>query len=166
MAGLSKIRRETGFTLVELIVIMGILTVLLSLATLEFKKYSVKSAIEGQTRVMMSDLTKIRSEALFEKRRRAVKFTSTAFSVYSSEVSTVSPVQTKSLSYPLTLTDVPDPLVFTGRGLLEGVSDGAAVCIGPAGNEAGVDSIVLNTTRVHIGKRNGTNCQASDIETK
>ncbi len=166
MAEPSKRRRETGFTLVELIVIMGILTVLLSLATLEFKKYSVKSAIEGQTRVMMSDLTKIRSEALFEKRKRAVKFTSSTFSVYSSEVSTVSPVQTKSLSYPLALTNVPDPLVFTGRGVLEGVDDGAVVCVGPAGNEATIDAIVFNTTRVQIGKRNGTNCQTSDIETK
>lgn len=156
-----------GFTLVEVIVTMAILAILLSLATLEFNKYSVKAAIEGQTRVIMSDLTRIRSEALFEKRSRAVKFTSTTFTVYSSGVATGSPVQSKRLTYPLVLTDVPDPLVFNGRGLMEGVDAGGAACVEPAGNEGGIDSIVFNTTRLQIGKRrNGTNCQEDNIDTK
>lgn len=162
----SKKRRDAGFTLVEVIVTMAILAIIMSIATLEFQKNSVKTAIEGQTRVMMADLAKIRSEALFEKRRRAVKFTSTTFSFYSSEVSTVSPVQVKTLSYPLVLTGVPDPLVFNGRGLMEGVDAGGAVCIEPAGNEGAIDSIVFNTTRLQIGKRNGTNCQTNSIVAK
>lgn len=162
-----KKRRDAGFTLVEVIVTMAILAILLSLATLEFSKYSVKTAIEGQTRVMMSDLTKVRSEALFEKRSRAVKFTSTTFTVYSSGVATGSPVLTKTLSYPLVLTGIPDPLVFNGRGLMEGVDAGGAACIEPSGNEGGIDSIVFNTTRLQIGKRrNGTNCQEDNVDTK
>ena len=155
-----------GFTLVELVVLVGIMAILLSMATMEFNKMTTKSQIENQTRGVLADLMTIRTEALFQKQPRAVKITSTTFSVYSSAVTSGAPVLRKTLSYPMVFTDFPDPLVFSSRGLVEGVTTPAIICIEPAGNAGAVDSIVINTTRLEIGKRNGADCQTEDIETK
>jgi len=154
-----------GFTIVELVVVVGILTILLSIATMQFNSYSTKSAIESQTRTVLTDLVAVRNEALFQKRRRAVKLTSTSFWVYSSAATTGTPVQRKTLRHPVLLAGLPDPLVFNGRGIIEGIDSGA-ICIEPAGNAGVIDSIVLGTTHLQTGKRNGTECQIDDIETR
>jgi len=154
-----------GFTLVELIAVIAVAAILLSIAMLQFNRFSLKGAIENQTKIMFTDLMTVRSEALFEKRRRAVKLTATTFAVYSSGLATGTPVLQKSLRYPLVFNGVPDPVIFNGRGLIEGVSSGA-MCIEPSGNPGVIDSIVLDATRIQMGKRDGTACQTSDIDTK
>ena len=157
---------DDGFTIVELVVVVGIFTILLSIATMEFNKYSTKSAIESQTKAMYADLMTLRSDALFRKQRRAVKITSTSFSIYPSELATGTPLQTRTLAYPVVLGDLPDPLVFNSRGMIEGLVSGEGICIEPVGNLGAVDSILIETTRMHIGKRNGSDCDSEDIEAK
>lgn len=156
---------QEGFTLVEILMVTIIAGILLTMATLQFNRYTVKTAIESQTKAMYGDLVTVRSQALFEKRRRAVKITSTTFTVYSSGVASGKPVYRKTLQYPVVFSAVPDPIVFSGRGIVEGGTSGG-ICVEPAGNAGAVDSLVVNATRIQIGKRNGTSCQTSSIETK
>jgi prepilin-type N-terminal cleavage/methylation domain-containing protein len=155
-----------GFTLVELVMVLAIAGVLIAIGMLQFSTYTKKSAIEAEVRTMFSDLMTARTQALFEKRDRAVMMTATTFAVYSSTVTTVAPVLSRTLPYSVVSNSMPDPLVFNSRGIVFGVSN-ASICIEPDDNPGGVDSLVISTTRIQIGKRDtGAACNASNIKTK
>lgn len=160
--------RKNGFSLVELLVVIAILTTLLSIATLMFNQYTKKSIIEGQVRTMFTDLMTVRSQALFEKRDRAVTVTATTFSVYSSDQATGTPVLQRDLKYRVTSNSMPYTFKFNSRGIIDGV-DNASICIEPSDNPGGIDSLVIYTTRIQMGKRDaGADCSAdnNNIKTK
>ncbi|MBI5657285.1 MAG: prepilin-type N-terminal cleavage/methylation domain-containing protein, partial [Geobacter sp.] len=89
--------RQHGFTLVELMIVICIAGILIAIATLQFNTYVTKTNIEAQTKMLFSDLMKVRSEALFQKRARAVSITENQFIVYSSNVASGAPRETKTL---------------------------------------------------------------------
>ena len=157
--------RQNGFSLVELVVVIAILAILLSIATLQFNQYIKKSVIEGQVRTMYTDLMTVRSQALFEKRDRTVTVTATTFSVYSSNLATGTPVLQRVLKYNVTNSSMPYTVKFNSRGVIDGVN--ASICIEPSDNPAAIDSLVLFTTRIQMGKRNaGATCNSENITTK
>lgn len=154
---------RAGFTLIELLVVMLIIGILLSVGTFQFNQFLRKSEAEGQTRKLYGDLMELRSQALFEKRSKTVKFTATAYSTYSSTVTAtgVSPVYISTLKRPITRNNSSD-IVFDSRGMLpNAASDNQTICVTEE-NDAAVDSIVVSMTRVQLGKRNG-GCIAADI---
>lgn len=155
--------RQNGFSLVELIVVIAILAILLSIVTLQFNQYTKKVAIEGQVRTMYTDLMTVRSQALFEKRDRTVTVTAATFSVYSSGLATGTPVLQRALKYSVNST--PYTVKFNSRGVIDGAN--ASICIEPNDNPGAIDSLVLSTTRIQMGKRNaGADCSAANIKTK
>lgn len=161
--------RQNGFSLVELIVVIAILAILLSIATLQFNQYVMKSAIESQVRTMFTDLMAVRSQALFEKRDRAVRVTATTFSIYSSGLATGTPVLQRDLKYSVIVnSSLPYTVTFNSRGVIDAVQN-ASICIEPSGNPGAIDSLVLSKTRIQMGKRDaGTTCSAdnNNIKTK
>lgn len=166
MAAAKTIRGSGGFSVVELVVVLGIFTILLSLAVMQFNSYSRKNAIESQTKTLLADLVQVRNDALFSKQRLAVKVTGTTFAAYPSASASGTPTVSKTFSYPVVLDGVPDPLIFNGRGIAEGGAE-AAICIEPAGNEGVIDSVVVQATRLQMGKRkNGTDCEIDNIDIK
>lgn len=164
-SGACRMNRN-GFTLIELLVVVGIAGILFTLTTIEFRRNTVKTAIEGQVRLMNSDLTDARTKALFQKQNVAVRITSTNLRVYASADATGAPVITRTLRYPVSLSGVPDPIVFTTRGIIDSIDSGS-VCIEPNINLGAFDSLVLSTTRIHTGKRNdGTACSPANVVVK
>ncbi|HBG08249.1 MAG: hypothetical protein A2075_06725 [Geobacteraceae bacterium GWC2_58_44] len=145
--------RERGFTIVELIVAMVIISVLLTLAMIQFNSYTRKSQIESQMRMIYADLAEVRVKSLFQKRPRAVIISGSQFSFYSSTVTSgIPPVARKTLSYGVRSNDE-GQIDFDANGFLSNIdSGGRGICLTMGSNPATVDSLVLSTTRIHLGK--------------
>lgn len=151
-----------GITLVELIVVVAIIGTLMTIATLQFNRYTRKAAVEAQVREMYADLMQARSQALFQKRARSVRITTTGFAIYSTTDTSVSPAQQRTLKVPVT------PASFTIDFETNGMTNNnGSICIQQADNPGAIDSIVVATTRIQMGKRKtGGACVSADIDTK
>lgn len=152
-----------GFTLVELIVVIGIAAVLTTLATLGWNRMTTKAAIEGQIKTVHADLLRIRLEALYGKRERRVDIDGINFKMYSSNVQTTNPQQIKNFKYPFNASRT---VIFNTSGLASGYE--GSVCVDPYSNlavenSAYVDSLVVTDGRISLGKRTGSGCVSDDI---
>jgi len=150
---------RSGFTLVEILVVIGIISLLLSIGTIQFSRYTLKYETESQIRKLYGDLLEIRSQALFEKKSRALSLAAASYSLYSSTDTTAPPVSTVTLKRPITNNGGAD-IVFDTRGMLAGSQ---TICVSGE-NDAAIDSIVVSMARVQMGKRKGgTACNADNI---
>lgn len=144
--------RQNGFSLIELIVVMSIIGILLSIATLNFSQWQRKSGIENQTKMLYSDLMTVRSEALFRKQDRSITLTATQFSVFPGNDITAPPVLQRNLSFPVTWlpTGASLRIDFDTRGI---PAPERSICVEPDDNPGTYDSIVVSSTRIKMGKR-------------
>ena len=154
--------RQRGFSLIELVVAIAIISILLSMATMSFNYYNRKSRIEDQIKSVYSDIVKHRTEAMFKRTAESIKYTTTTFAFYSSSVVTVQPVYQRILKYPMNSSGS-GQIDFDERGLSTPGSN-ASICVS-ASNEAAYDSIVVGTVRTQMGKSNGT-CTDANIQPK
>jgi len=157
-----------GFSLIELVVVIGLIAILLSMATFGFSRYSLKAKMASQTRLLYGDLMEYRSKALYEKKSWTFKLSATGYAIYSSPITTVTPVSTKNLRYSIESTM---PIIeFDSHGRITQkvdidtiISADGAICISGA-NDAVVDSLAVYSTMVGIGKRkDGFSCAAANI---
>ncbi|MFZ3207567.1 MAG: prepilin-type N-terminal cleavage/methylation domain-containing protein [Geobacteraceae bacterium] len=159
--------RQGGFTLVELMVVIAVMAILLSIATLNWNEMQKKTAIESQIKTMHADLMEIRLQALYGKRARSVVISGQVYKSYSSQVITSTPLETKQLRYPVTWNGG-GSLTFNAQGL---TNDQGSICVLPTGstaviNSAAVDSIVVSQARINLGKRTEGACNSANIEQK
>jgi prepilin-type N-terminal cleavage/methylation domain-containing protein len=160
--------RNHGFTLVELLIVIAVMAILGTIATRSWNSMQKKAAIETQAKTMFGDLMDVRSQALYTKRARSVVISSSLFKIYSSSVTTVSPVSQKSLRYPVVWSSA-GAVKFDSSGLASGSQ--RSLCIDPDNdltvvNEATVDSLVISAARINLGKRTGGDCVTNNIEQK
>ena len=156
---------QKGFSLIELVITIGVISILLSIATLEFNKYMTKSHIESQVKMMYSDMMNARAEALMQKSDRSIKVDTTpkVFSVHPSSDGSGTPLLQRTLKFQLD-SDHGNPVAFDTRGV---ASIAKAICVGANGNPAAVDSIIISETRIQLGKRQtGGACDNAHIDAK
>lgn len=163
----GRLWRCQGFSLIEMICIVAIISILLAIGSLQFRDYMQRARMEAQTRLLFSQLSKTRVNAICQRRGARVMVFVDRFEVYSSltDGSAVGPVETHRVSYPLISKNLDlvqgASVDFDERGV---TNDWTSVCIEPAGSGA-VDSVVVAATRIGIGKRGKGNVCESDYIT-
>lgn len=155
-------RTDRGFTLVELVVVISIIVILTTIATLSWNRMSMKAAVEGQIKTIHADMMRIRLEALYAKQERLVKVEGSTFKIYPSNVDTDEPLEVKSFKYPFNATKV---IIFNTSGLASGYE--GSVCVTPSvANDSYVDSLVVTDGRISLGKKTTGEACVSDKITK
>ncbi len=167
--------RERGFTLIELMVVIAVMGIMMVIATHNWHEMVIKSAIESENRELYADLMEVRLQALHTKTARSVDINGLQFRVYSTADTSVAPILTKQLRYPVDL-QVNGPLTFDTQGLATGAllppDDSInSLCVNPDGavtaTQAAEDSIVISRTKISLGKRqNGGVCANTAIDKK
>jgi type IV fimbrial biogenesis protein FimT len=172
---------HTGFSLVELLVVIVLISTLLTVATLNFHDMQVKSNVESQVRNMATDINEIRLRALTMKQRHTIVLNknSYTFQSYSTEempkcsggvpagvsipgkpvTVVVNSLKKSSGSYYAgsCLNIGGDTIEIDARGML--VGSPATVFIDYPGKTASLDCLIIHTIRVNPGSTNGANCE-------
>jgi len=163
-------QKESGFSLVELMVVIGITAILLSIGTLNFSSWQRKSQIERQAREMLADFNSARSESIFRKKRHSIVLNSTAtgyvFKRYSSEnenrTTGGSVLFTKTSSYQYAKeagASAADQIFqFDILGFNATPADLDTIRINPVDSGAAFDCLVISASRTNIGKMEGGSC--------
>lgn len=162
--------RQRGFTLIELLIVIAIMGVLLTLASLNYGSMQSKAEIEREVATIYSSLMEVRLQALHTKTARAVAVSGKQFSIYSSQETSVAPRSVSTLAYPMVMNSGADRVVFDARGMMVGVAD-AAICVDPSGtlaeNAGNTDAVHVSATKIYMGKRpSGGACVPADIDQK
>lgn len=147
-----------GFTLVELIVVMGIIAIISAIATFNWNRMVTKAAAEGQIKTVHADMMALRLEALYGKRERRVEFSGKTFMIYSSNIKTTAPLISKPFKYNFTGRS---DFVFNTSGMASGYE--GSVCVDVV-SDGYVDSLVVTDGRISLGKKTGSDCVSKYIE--
>ncbi len=148
---------NSGFSLIEILVTLTIVGIILATGSLQFNSYVTKGAIERQTRELYAEFMAIRTAAITQQKTKIVKMTPTAFTFYSS-ISGGGGTVVKNLSKPITwtgkaLSETEMMIIFNEQGAFDLANNGnISICVKPTVENAQVDSIVVFSTRVHLGK--------------
>lgn len=158
---------EQGFSLVELIIVIGLMGILLALAVPPFQEWMAKSSVETQVRQVAADINEVRVRAFTMKRRHSITFKaySAVFRMYSSETYSSPdkgiPVLGGTRVYRFGLAKKNGSMYsgevyeFDERGLL--VDLGATLFFTGTGTSSAIPNcLTLHTIRVNIGKKNSS----------
>ena len=157
-------KAQAGFSLTELIIVIAVIAIVLSIATLDFGKMQKKGQTEKQIRQMFADVEHARQTAMFSKRPTAVLLQpdSYVFKQYSSEnedPAAGAELSKQKVSYLLTAADgssiAGETAVFDKRGA---VGSEITLKANPSESGASVDCIVIGILRTGMGKIESDKC--------
>ncbi len=160
-----------GFSLIELLAVMGIMAILLGLATLNFNNWLRRSNIEKEVKELYSDMMFVRQQALVTGLTHEIQFASASrvvFRRYSSEHDAVGTVvRTRDLPYAIEISAPSETeLTFNSRGMLVETTP-KSVCVFSK-CEPPLDSIYITQSRINMGKiiNQGAPCAQANITLK
>lgn len=154
---------ESGFSLVELVVVIGIMGILFSIVALNFNQWLIKNRVEAQVRKMVTDFSELRVKAFTTKQRHSITVNrlSYVFKSYSSvnediDEGVIIPSGTYTVEFPLKENSSTDHVntVFDidSRGLISAI--GGTIYLDYQNASPVVDCLTLNFARINPGKRN------------
>lgn len=160
---------ESGFSLVELVVVIGIMGILFSIVAINVNQWLVKHRVEAQVRQMATDFGELRVKAFTTKQRHSITVNqaSYVFKSYSSEDEplfsggTIIPSGTHTVEFSLKSSSGTnyDGTVFEidSRGMMWRL--GTIYLDSPDVSPA-VDCLTVHFIRINPGKRNAawSNC--------
>jgi prepilin-type N-terminal cleavage/methylation domain-containing protein len=166
-----------GFSLVELLVVLGLAAILMTLATLQTKQWQEKSSIEGQATTLYGGLMEARQRAMNLKQPTSVVVKPASLLTYSTSTTSAGVGAQKSSSLKYKILSGSSQVASTGEKITfneDGfTANNISLCIEPSGsaldlNSAAFDSIVVHGLRIRMGKRNGegASCAESNINLK
>lgn len=158
--------KSRGFALTELVVILAIMGILMTIATINYNNWSRKYAIEAQVKELHSDITSVRLRAIATKLTHRVTLNPNTLSISflnDAGVQTTLPGYPKNLKYPIVQfssgalsafsnTDVD----FNERGYLSDL--GLTIAVGIGLGDAALNCLAIHTARVNMGRINGNSC--------
>lgn len=161
-----------GFSLIELIVTMGIISILLGIATISFNQWIRRYNIEKEVKEVYADLMYVRQQALVTGMNHEVEFSSAnriVFRRYSSEGDAVgTEIRRRDLPYPITISDPGSKEIgFNSRGMMTEIIP-KSVCVFSE-YDATLDSVYITQSRINVGKiknQGSLNCAKDNITLK
>ena len=166
--------RQSGFSMVEMLITLTIIGLLVTIATLSFNRMTRKSNIESQIKQMHADLMTVRIWAMDRNACHFVLLNSNgSYSVYEDQpppnntclysAADGQPLLSKSATNPALWNNAAPSsnvyLIFNNRGLASvstGSIPGSISITDTVG--AAYDCILVETTRTSIGKMSGGTC--------
>jgi prepilin-type N-terminal cleavage/methylation domain-containing protein len=150
-----------GLSLIELVVVLSVLAILLSVATLDFNSWQRKYQTESQTREMFADLEQFRLNAI-QRKQRSVAFIGPKSYVFRTYTSAAQPlaggtvVFRKTLDYEirkdlaLTVFNIAsDVIEFDTRGYTNNLM---TIIATPVQYSAGDNCIIVSTGQTNLGR--------------
>lgn len=162
-----------GFTLIEILIVIALIGILLSVASLQFSDYIRKGAIERQTKELYADLMATRTAAVTQRSAKRVIITPSVFTFVSSALGSGSVRTTRDLSKQITwagkASSTSTQIIFDERGTfnIDIANGNTTICVEPSLESAQYDSIVVFSTRLHLGKvAFGGACKSANVTVK
>jgi prepilin-type N-terminal cleavage/methylation domain-containing protein len=154
--------KENGFTMVELIVCMVIISILLIIATLNFSAWSRKHNMEAQVKQMYTDLLSAKVDSMHKRQQLTMNvFVNTnGYDITNSTGAVVQP--RKTLIYPVTTSagvGTNLSLTFDVNGLNLTANAPQTICLQTNDSSLAYDAIIIDQVKVNLAKRNtGGSC--------
>ena len=64
--------KNAGFSLIELVIVIGLIGIILAIATVNFNSWTKKAQVESQTRTLFANLNQARVDAMQHKQPRSI----------------------------------------------------------------------------------------------
>ncbi|MCM0083691.1 prepilin-type N-terminal cleavage/methylation domain-containing protein [Geomonas sp. Red32] len=157
---------ERGYSLVEMMVVIGIIAILLAVGTLRFREYFRNYQVESQARGIQADIMRVKATAIYQRRPVRLKVYPTRLETYSTATDRdggAEPVDVRVLDYPVVQSKTGNVLDFDETGTTE---NERTICT-EGGEGAAVDSVVVGNIRVRIGKlASGSDCHGESVTSR
>lgn len=157
-----------GFSIIELVVVIGLLAIMLSLATLDFGSWQRKSRVERYTKELFSDIQDARMKAAFTKKVQRLEFGAqqVVFRSFSSE-GDIGGTIVKTKNLPLAFTrNTADLIDFDTRGVLSNPI--VQVLCFTTTEDAAYDALIITPALTSMGKvtNRGSACARTNVTQK
>jgi prepilin-type N-terminal cleavage/methylation domain-containing protein len=148
--------KSKGFTIVELLVVVGLISVLLTIGVLNFNSWQRKNIVEKNVKELYSDVQEARTAALYTKFRRRIDLAAkqVTFNSYSSDADVPAAVITKQLPLTISWSSWASPasnqIEFNTRGVMTDSSI-KVICFQTT-DDVAYDALIITPVLTNMGK--------------